>query len=95
MSEKLIPANASFAAKRGFIRTWSQSIATALASGLTVGILTDAVDKAQAGDWTALAISAVVAVGSPLVNGAQSFFDILHRGIPADYVPEIPPTPAD
>jgi hypothetical protein len=95
MADKLIPENAQVAAKRGFIRTASQSIATALAGAVTVAIVTDAVDKAQAGDWVSLAVAAVVAVGTPIVNGAQSYFDILSRGIPEDYKPELPPTPAD
>jgi hypothetical protein len=91
---KLIPADASFAAKRGFIRTTSQSIATALGAGITVALVGDAVAKAQAGDWLPLAISAGVTVAMPFINGAQSFFDILSRGIPADYAPKLPPVDA-
>jgi hypothetical protein len=88
---KLVPANATFAAKRGFIRTTAQSIATALGAGITVALVSDAVDKASAGDWGPLVISAAVTILTPFVNGAQSYFDILSRGIPADYRPELPP----
>lgn len=93
-TEKLIPADVTLAAKRGFLRTASQSIATALAGGLTVGIVTNAVAQAQSGDWTPIIVSAAVAVATPLINGAQSYFDIHGRGIPAEYKPVIPPTDA-
>lgn len=95
MTDNLIPADAKLAAKRGFIRTASQSIATALGVGVTVTLVTDAVAKAQAGDWTTLAIAAGVTIITPLVNGAQSYFSILSSGIPADYVPKTPPVDAD
>lgn len=95
MADKLIPENAQRAAQRGFIRTASQSIATALAGGVTVAIVTDAVDKAQAGDWLAIIVAAAVAIVTPLANGAQSYFSLLANGIPEDYKPELPPTPAD
>lgn len=85
MGKALVPAEAKFAAKRGFIRTASQSIAMALGAGITVALISDAVEKAQSGDWTSLAISVAVTVITPFVNGAQSFFDLLYRGIPAPY----------
>lgn len=87
MDNKLIPADAHVAAKRGFLRTTSQSIATALAGGVTIALVTDAVDQAQSGDWIPLVVSIVVAVATPIVNGAQSYFSILGSGIPSDYAP--------
>lgn len=87
MPEKLIPADAHLAAKRGFIRTTSQSIATALGAGITVSIVTNAFAQAQAGDWTPIVVSAVVAVATPIINGAQSYFSLLSSGIPAEYTP--------
>lgn len=90
MDDKLIPYDAHRAAKRGFLRTTSQSIASALAGGVTVALVTSAVDQAQAGDWAPLIVSVAVAAVSPFVNGAQSYFSILGSGIPADYSP-VPP----
>lgn len=87
MSDQIIPPAVKLAAKRGFIRTASQSIATALAGGITVALATDAVSKAQAGDWVTLGIAAAVAVGTPLINGAQSYFSIIAKGLPDDYLP--------
>lgn len=87
MPDKLIPADAHLAAKRGFIRTTSQSIATALGAGLTVGIVTDALDKAQAGDWAPIIVAGSVAILTPVINGAQSYFSLLSSGIPVEYEP--------
>jgi hypothetical protein len=83
MAEKLIPADALRAATRGFIRTGAQSLATSFGglAGVTFVFTQDAL------------LSAAVGVGGMLVtaavNGAQSFFSILHRGIPEDYAPDL------
>jgi len=87
MTDQLVPPAVKVAAKRGFIRTASQSIATALAGGVTVAIVTDAVGKAQAGDWVTLAVAAGVAVVTPIINGAQSYFSIIAKGLPEEYIP--------
>lgn len=92
MAEKLIPADAHLAAKRGFIRTASQSVATALAGGVSIAIVTDAVDKAQAGQWVPLVVAAAVAIATPIINGAQSYFSLIGSGVPAAYAPAEPPT---
>ncbi len=81
MSEKLIPADTKLAAKRGFIRTAAQSLATSLVlpAGVTFAFTQDAL------------IAAAVGVGGMIVgavvNGAQSYFSILGSGIPEDYAP--------
>ena len=81
MSEKLIPADTKLAAKRGFIRTASQSLATSLVlpAGVTFAFTQDAL------------IAAAVGVGGMIIgaviNGAQSYFSILSAGIPEDYAP--------
>jgi hypothetical protein len=87
---KLVPADASLAAKRGFIRTTAQAYGTALAGGITVAAVSDAFAKAGAGDWVPLIIAAGVTVVSPLIAGAASYFSILSAGIPADYKPAEP-----
>lgn len=94
MTEKLIPANASLAAKRGFIRTTAQAYGTSLAGGLTVAAATDAFGQATGGNPVPLVIAGAVFVLSPLIAGAASYFSILARGIPADYAPELPPVDA-
>ena len=79
MSKELVPQEARFAAKRGFVRTASQSLATSLIlpAGITFAFTQDALTAAGTG-VASMVVSAVV-------NGLQSYFDILHRGIPEDY----------
>lgn len=78
---KLIPADALHAAKQGFIRTASQSLATSftITGGLTIAFTGDAA--------MALGVAAAATVATAALNGAQSFFSILHRGIPEAYAP--------
>jgi hypothetical protein len=79
----LIPANTKAAAKRGFIRTASQSIAGALGAGISA----TAILAVVAGEVALVPtlITWGVAVATPFINGAQSYFDILSKGIPEDY----------
>lgn len=79
MSTHLIPATTITAAKRGFIRTASQSLATSFTLTATpVLVFTqDAVLAAAVG------VGGMVA--GAVINGAQSFFNILSKGIPDDY----------
>jgi hypothetical protein len=80
MSE-LIPDDTLRAAKRGFIRTSAQSLATSfvLPAGTAFAFTQDAL------------LAAAVGVGGMLVgaavNGLQSFFSIIGSGIPDDYQP--------
>lgn len=81
---KVIPDTTLFAAKRGFVRTFSQSLATSLVipAGVTFAFTQDAL------------LAAAVGVGGMLVgatvNGAQSYFDIISKGVPDEYQVEEP-----
>jgi hypothetical protein len=89
MSDKLIPADTQRAAKRGFIRTASQSIATSLGGGVTVAALAQVANNGNP-DWWTIGAGAAVFVLGPVINGAQSYFSILGAGIPEDYAPASP-----
>ncbi len=80
---KLVPANTQLAAKRGFIRTASQSLATSLVipGGITLALTQDFA--------LAVLLGAGSMVASAIINGLQSYFSILGQGIPEDYAPEI------
>lgn len=84
-TDKLIPANTKLAAKRGFIRTTAQGYAATLSGGVTVtailAITTGEVDLLTAG------VTLGVALVSPLIAGAASYFNITSKGIPEDYAP--------
>jgi hypothetical protein len=84
MSDPTIPPATLKAAKRGFIRTASQSIATALGGGITVNAVLLVINGGNV-DWTVLIVTAAVAVATPVINGAQSYFSILGKGVPEDY----------
>ena len=75
----LIPADTQVAAKRGFIRTATQSLATGfvIPAGLTLAFTSEFA--------LALALGLAGAAVQALVNGAQSYFSILSKGIPEDY----------
>lgn len=84
MSTELIPNSTRFAAKRGFIRTAAQSLASVIP---TTGVVV-----AVTGDWLVAAglgtASAVVTAG---LAGAASYFSILSQGIPDAY--QVAPSP--
>lgn len=75
----LIPANTKAAAKRGFIRTAAQSLATGfiVPAGVAFGFTQEF--------GLALGLGLAGAVVNAGINGAQSYFDILSKGIPEDY----------
>jgi len=89
MSDKLIPANTQLAAKRGFIRTTSQALATTIPTAGVTGAALSGMD------WRAVAWAIAAAVLSSLAAGAVSGLSILSKGIPEDYAPEIPPRDAE
>lgn len=91
MSDPTIPPAVAKAAKRGFIRTASQSIATSLGTGITVGALLTLVNHGQP-DWWTIGAGAAVFVATPVINGAQSYFSILAKGIPEEYVDAATPS---
>lgn len=75
----MIPENTKVAAKRGFIRTFSQSFAGALTSGVIVlSVLTG---SALVGLASALGLALV----SAAISGAASYFSIIGKGVPEDY----------
>lgn len=78
MSTQLVPASTKLAAKRGFIRTAAQSLASVIpTTGVVVALTGDFLLAAGLG-----ATSAVVTAG---LAGAASYFSILSKGIPEDY----------
>lgn len=89
MSTELIPADTRVAAKRGFIRTATQSLATSLVlpAGTVFAFTQDALLSAAIGAGTMI-------VGA-VINGLQSYFSILSSGIPEDYSIAILPDPDD
>lgn len=86
MSDPIVPAATKKAAIRGFIRTTAQSIATALAGGITVNTVLAAIDGGKV-NLTVLAVTAAVAVVTPFLNGLQSYLSIISNGIPDEYQP--------
>ena len=85
MTTELIPADTRVAAKRGFIRTATQSLATSLVlpAGTVFAFTQDALLSAAIGAGTML-------VGA-VINGLQSYFSIISNGIPDDYSISIVP----
>lgn len=84
MTEKIVPSDVQLAAKRGFIRTTAQAASTALAGGVTsAGVLQ--VVSGEIPVSAALVIAGVTVV-SPFIAGLASYFSILSKGIPAEYV---------
>lgn len=84
--DKIIPDDVKLAAKRGFVRTAFQSLATGFA---VPGALT----LAFTGDGLlALGLGLAGLAFSAIVNGAQSALDIAAKGIPGEYAPieEVP-----
>lgn len=79
----LIPADATLAAKRAFIRTTAQAYGTALAGGLS-GTLVLSLATGET-PLVATLITWGVAAVSPLIAGASAYFSILSKGIPEDY----------
>lgn len=81
MAEKLIPADTKLAAKRGFLRTTSQALATTIPTSAITGAALSSADPAT------VAWSVGAAVLSSVLAGAVSFLQITSSGIPEDYTP--------
>lgn len=80
MSTEIVPTAAKFAAKRGFVRTFTQTLrATVPLSAITGAALSGA-------DWVAVLWAVVAAALSALLAGAQSYLSIISDGIPEAYV---------
>ncbi|WP_449281264.1 hypothetical protein [Leucobacter sp.] len=76
----IIPADTQRAAKRGFIRTGAQSLASA--------IPTTAVAVTLSGDWAlGVALGVISATATAVLAGTASYLSIISKGIPDDYQP--------
>src|SRR5690606_469955 len=74
----LIPADTHKAAKRGFVRTAAQSLASIIpTSAVTISLTQDF--------WVGAGLGAASAVATAILAGAASYFSILSKGIPEDY----------
>ena len=93
MTEKLIPASTSLAAKRGFIRTTTQAYAATLSAGVSATVILAVINGEI--DTTTAVVSLVVALISPPLAGLVSYLQITANGIPEDYTPALPPQDAD
>lgn len=89
MSDKLIPADAHLAAKRGFIRTTTQALAATIP---TMGVGGAALSGM---DWRVVAWAVGAALLSSVLAGAASYLSIVSKGIPEDYAPALPPKDAE
>lgn len=85
MNTHLIPADTKLAAKRGFIRTTAQGYAATLSGGIAATSIISLIQGEL--DPVVIGVTAGVALVSPLVAGAASYFDITSKGIPEDYKP--------
>ena len=82
MSDRLIPVDATVAAKRAFVRTAAQSLASVIPTAAVVIGIT--------GDWWLSAmLGAASAVVTALLAGSAAYLSILSKGIPEDYAPRI------
>lgn len=80
MSNTVIPAGVKLAAKRAFIRTFTQSLATAIPiAAVTIPTTGDAL--------LGIGLAAGSAVAGALLAGTASALSIISNGVPADYIP--------
>ena len=78
MSSELIPSATRTAAARGFIRTATQSLASA--------IPTTAIAIGTTGQWAlGVGLGAAGAVATAALAGTASYLSILSKGVPGDY----------
>ena len=77
-----MPEATRLAARRGFIRTATQALEVGIPTAAVTGGALSGADPATIA-WAVLA-----AVLSAFGAGARSYFSILSKGIPEDYLPE-------
>ena len=85
MPNTVIPANTKLAAKRGFIRTATQSLASVIPiTAIAIPTTGDAL--------VGIGLGVAGAVATALLAGAASALSIVSKGIPEDYqaAPESP-----
>lgn len=74
----VIPASVKLAAKRGFVRTFTQALASV--------IPTSAITITLTGDWLAgIGLGAAGAIATAVLTGTASALMIISRGIPEEY----------
>lgn len=79
MSDQIVPAAVKLAAKRGFIRTATQSLSAA--------IPTSAIAIVLSGDWwLGVGLGVASAAATALMAGAASYLSIISKGVPEEYV---------
>lgn len=79
MSTEIVPTATRLAAKRGFIRTATQSLASA--------IPTSAIAIVLSGDWLlGVGLGAGSAVVTAALAGLASYLSIISKGVPDEYV---------
>lgn len=75
----VIPAGVKLAAKRGFVRTATQSLSAAIPTAAITVVLT--------ADWAlAVGLGALGAVFTAVLAGTASALSIISKGIPDEYV---------
>lgn len=78
MSDKLVPLDTRRAAKRAFIRTAAQALASAIPTTPITIAFTD--------EWWIAAIIIVMSVAlTSVLAGTWAYLDVLSKGIPAEY----------
>ncbi|WP_417556174.1 hypothetical protein [Microbacterium sp.] len=78
MSNQIIPASVKLAAKRGFVRTAFQSLASAIPiTAIVIPVTGDAL--------LGVGLGAAGALVTAVLAGTSSALDITWRGIPEDY----------
>ncbi len=78
MTDNVIPAATKLAAKRGFIRTFTQTLSSVIPiTAIAIPTTGDAL--------LGVALGAGGALVSSVLAGAASYFSILSNGIPQDY----------
>lgn len=85
MSKNIIPENVSLAAKRGFVRTATQSLASVIPiTAIAIPTTGDAL--------LGIGLGVAGAVATAVLAGAASALSIVSKGIPEDYqaAPESP-----
>lgn len=85
MSKNIVPAHVSLAAKRGFVRTATQSLASVIPiTAIAIPTTGDAL--------LGIGLGVAGAVTTALLAGAASALSIISNGIPEDYqaAPERP-----
>ena len=79
LSDAVVPASVKLAARRGFIRTAAQSLASVIPTG--------AIAISTTGQWwTGVALGIAGGIVTAVAAGAASFLSIISRGVPDAYV---------